>query len=165
MRSGAPGRALWGCALALAAMAAIGCGSGRDEVLAPAEPVTAPDDGSNTTEAETRPTPQLVLLVSIDTLRADHLGVYGYERFTSPTLDVFAAEGTVFEDASATAPWTLPSHATMLTGLFPMSHQVMTFSTSLDPSRTTLPAMLAADGWQTAAAVSTGWLRRERYNL
>ena len=50
---------------------------------------------------------------------------------------MFAGEGVVFEDASAAAPWTLPSHATMLTGLFPMTHRVMTFATSLDPERAT----------------------------
>jgi len=106
-----------------------------------------------------------VLLVSIDTLRADHLGLYGYPRFTSPTLDMLGAEGAVFEDASATAPWTLPSHTTMLTGLTPRTHQVVTFSTSLDPETPTLAGRLREQGWKTGAAVSTGWLRRERYNV
>ena len=70
--------------------------------------------------------PRTIVLISIDTLRADHLGVYGHPRFTSPILDAFAAEGVVFDDASATTAWTLPSHASMLTGLFPRSHGVMT---------------------------------------
>src|SRR6185295_18739201 len=59
------------------------------------------------------------LLISLDTLRPDHLGSYGYRRPTSPTIDaLLAARGTVFERAFATSPWTFPSHASMLTGLY-----------------------------------------------
>ncbi|MBI5364924.1 MAG: sulfatase [Planctomycetes bacterium] len=58
-----------------------------------------------------------VLLVSIDTLRADHLGCYGYPRDTSPNLDRFASEGVLFERAVSTTSWTLPAHISMLTGL------------------------------------------------
>lgn len=66
-----------------------------------------------------------VLLVSIDTLRADHVGCYGYARPTTPALDRFAAEHAVrFAHAFAEAPWTLPSHVTMLTGLHPLTHGV-----------------------------------------
>lgn len=109
--------------------------------------------------------PRLVILVSIDTLRADHLGSYGYERFTSPMLDLLAAEGTLFEDASSAAPWTLPSHATMLTGLYPLTHQVVALATALDPEVATLPSMLAESGYRTAAVVSSDWLRRERHGV
>ena len=66
--------------------------------------------------------PRAIVLVSIDTLRADHLGLYGHERFTSPVLDEVARQGVVFEDASAPSPWTLPSHASMLSGLSPFQH-------------------------------------------
>jgi arylsulfatase A-like enzyme len=66
-----------------------------------------------------------VLIVSIDTLRADRLGCYGYGRETSPALDRFARERAVrFEHAIAEAPWTLPSHVTMLSGLHPLTHGV-----------------------------------------
>ena len=58
----------------------------------------------------------MVVLVSIDTLRADHLSSYGYERKTSPFLDTLAESGTRFEYARSASPWTLPAHATMLTG-------------------------------------------------
>ena len=75
--------------------------------------------------------PRAVVLISIDTLRADHLGAYGHHRFTSPVLDEFAAKGVVFEDASATTGWTLPSHASMLTGLFPLRHGVITGANAL----------------------------------
>ena len=59
-----------------------------------------------------------VVLVTIDTLRADHLGCYGYARATSPVLDAFAAAGTRFAEARSQAPLTAPSHASILTGTF-----------------------------------------------
>ena len=64
-----------------------------------------------------------VILIVVDTLRADHLGLYGYDRPTSPTLDAWAAEGRVFEHAFAPAPWTLPSFASIYTGRWPLIHQ------------------------------------------
>lgn len=57
-----------------------------------------------------------VIVIAIDTLRADHLGLYGYERETSPRIDALAAEGVVFDHAFATASWTLPSMTSLLTG-------------------------------------------------
>jgi hypothetical protein len=66
--------------------------------------------------------PRNVVLVSIDTLRPDRLGFYGAVRPTSAVLDRLAADGTVFDVAVAQAPWTLPSHATMLTGLYGCVH-------------------------------------------
>ena len=64
-----------------------------------------------------------VILIVADTLRADHLGLYGYDRPTSPNLDSWAAEGRVFEHAFAPAPWTLPSFASIYTGRWPLIHQ------------------------------------------
>jgi len=66
--------------------------------------------------------PTNIILISIDTLRADHLGCYGYERPTSPTLDQLACEGLLFEDVTSTSPWTLPAHGSLLTGLYPNRH-------------------------------------------
>ncbi|HUR29056.1 MAG TPA: sulfatase [Planctomycetota bacterium] len=63
-----------------------------------------------------------ILLVSIDTLRADHLGAYGYERNTSPAIDALAREGTVFENAWSTTSWTLPAHVSLMTGLPVSAH-------------------------------------------
>ena len=63
-----------------------------------------------------------VLFVVLDTTSARHLGTYGYHRATSPQLDAFAEEGVVFENAFSAAPWTLPSHCSMFTGLLPNSH-------------------------------------------
>ena len=64
-----------------------------------------------------------VIVVVADTLRADHLGLYGYARPTSPHLDVWAEEGRVYERAFATAPWTLPSFGSLYTGRWPMRHR------------------------------------------
>ena len=106
-----------------------------------------------------------VVVISIDTLRADHLGVYGYERFTSPTLDGLAAEGVLFEDASATAPWTLPSHASIFTGSFPKSHGVTSMKKALSEEVPTLTRRLSENGWRTAAVVNSTWLKRESFGL
>src|SRR5262245_9765275 len=66
-----------------------------------------------------------VVLVSIDTLRADRLGAYGAHRDTSPRLDALATESTLFETVVAPAPWTLPSHASMMTGLYGCAHGIV----------------------------------------
>ncbi len=65
-----------------------------------------------------------ILLVTFDTTRADRLSVYGYGRPTTPVLEGLAAEGTRFERAYSSAPLTIPSHSTMLTGQFPPTHGV-----------------------------------------
>jgi arylsulfatase A-like enzyme len=65
-----------------------------------------------------------VLVISVDTLRADHLGFHGYERATSPRLDAFVARGTVFDAAISTSPWTLPAYGTLFTGMEPAHHRV-----------------------------------------
>ena len=95
-----------------------------------------------------------VLLISIDTLRADHLGTYGYQRGTSPKIDAFANEAIVFENAFSQAPWTLPSHATMLTSLYPSVHRADTYSARLSPKVLTLPEILRENGYQTLAVTS-----------
>ena len=60
-----------------------------------------------------------VILIAIDTLRADHLGVFGYSRNTSPNIDAFAQDARIFENFYSNAPWTLPSFSTMFTSLYP----------------------------------------------
>jgi arylsulfatase A-like enzyme len=76
------------------------------------------------TGRETPKAPPNVLLVSIDTLRADHLSCYGYERLTTPRIDALAQEGVLFERTFATTSWTLPSHISMLTGLTISAHGI-----------------------------------------
>ena len=70
------------------------------------------------------PPPPSVLLVTLDTTRADRLGCYGYEDASTPNLDRLAAEGVRFDDAVSPTPLTLPSHATIFTGLAPRRHGV-----------------------------------------
>ena len=77
-----------------------------------------------------------VVLLSLDTLRADHLSCYGYGIPTSPELDTFAAGATRWTECYSTAPWTLPAHASLFTGLFPGEHGAHT--TQLAPDRSTV---------------------------
>jgi len=69
--------------------------------------------------------PRGIILISLDTLRADHLGIYDYHRNTSPFIDAFAKENIVFENAIVQSHWTLPSHMSIMTSLYPSSHGVL----------------------------------------
>ena len=90
--------------------------------------------------APRRARPRRVVVLFIDTLRADHLGLYGHERDTSPWMDALGARGTTFTQARSVAPWTLPAYRSLLTGRRPR-----------DWARgPTLPATLRARGWATA---------------
>ena len=91
-----------------------------------------------------------VVLIVVDTLRADHLSQYGYERATSPALDDFAARATRFSSCWAPASWTTPSTASILTGLFPAEHGAHARGAALPEEALTLPELLQAAGWRTA---------------
>ncbi|MCH2173117.1 sulfatase [Myxococcota bacterium] len=91
-----------------------------------------------------------IVLVSIDSLRADHLGCYGYEPETSPTLDALAELGARFENAMSTTSWTLPSHAALFTGMFDTTHGLVDNGLRLHPGHTTLAETLRGAGYQTA---------------
>ncbi len=95
-----------------------------------------------------------VLLVTVDTLRPDHLGFGGARRPTSPNIDALAARGVVFTRAYSQAGWTLPSIASILTGRYPRDHGATDFHWSLDATLPTLPEILRARGYQTAGFVS-----------
>ena len=98
-----------------------------------------------------------VVLVSCDTLRADHLSCYGYERETSPFLDAWAHEEAVlFKNAIVNETWTLPSHMTMFTGLQPKHHGV-TKTADLAEETTTLPELLRRHGYLTAGFTGHAW--------
>jgi arylsulfatase A-like enzyme len=99
-------------------------------------------------EAPTTPPPD-ILLVSIDSLRADHLGCYGYGRDTSPTIDRLAAEGVRFETAVSTTSWTLPAHAALFTGLYDPAHGTTDVYYRLAPGYPTLAEHLQDAGWTT----------------
>ncbi|MGF1496194.1 MAG: sulfatase [Elainellaceae cyanobacterium] len=93
--------------------------------------------------------PDIVFLV-LDTQRADRLSCYGYPLQTSPHLDELAADATIFRSAVAAAQWTVPSHASMFTGLYPSAHQVLQSYSVLPDELTTLAERLSAGGYLTA---------------
>jgi len=103
-----------------------------------------------------------VVFITIDTLRADHLGCYGYERPTSPFLDSLAAEGTMFEDPVAPAAWTKPSTGTILTGLYPSRHGALHHGSllQLPEGQRTMAEAFQASGRVTAGFVTNPNIKR-----
>ena len=121
-----------------------------------------------------------VLLITLDTTRADRLGLYGYEPSRSPSLDQLGAEAIVYDNAVSTSSWTLPSHASILTGKYPMSHGArfdpkgplvlahgiegpegwrQYRARGLATDEITLASLLAGDGYRTAAVVAGPWMK------
>ena len=119
------------------------------------------------TPASTAPTAQRdnILLITLDTTRADRIGAYGYARARTPRLDRLAAEGARFDAAFSTAPITLPAHASIFTGLYPFEHGVRNNGNFyLEDRFETLATKLQANGYRTGAFVSAFVLDR-RYGL
>lgn len=102
-----------------------------------------------------------VIVITIDTLRADRLGCYGYERPISPNIDEFAANSMLFEQAVCQSPQTLPSHTSIFTGLHPRTHKAISHESIVDGSVTTLAEILKDRGYGTAAFVSSHVLDRD----
>lgn len=115
--------------------------------------------GGRVSEIPTGPTP--VILIDIDTLRADHLGAYGYARPTSPHLDRFSAESVRFEWAFSQAPNTPPSQASILTSLYPSTHGRIRDEQVLPAGITTLAEHFQQAGYETAAFVDGGLMAAE----
>lgn len=127
------------CAAAAAALALAGmggCGSGE-----PARPN--------------------VLLVVIESTRADHVSAYGYARATTPAIDALAASGTLYENAIATAPWGLTAHASILTGLHPTEHAAVFDHPVLEESLETLAERLRKNGYATFAVSTDSRVNRQ----
>lgn len=99
-----------------------------------------------------------VLLVSFDTLRADHLGSYGSPRPTTPHLDAFAEQALLFESAQTSFPSTTASHMSLLTGLYPRVHGVRRPTLQLSPAAATLGEILAGAGFATAGFTENGMI-------
>jgi choline-sulfatase len=97
--------------------------------------------------------PPDVFLVTIDTLRADHVHCYGYDKIQTPALDGLANDGFRFAQAFTPSPLTNSSHTTILTGLLPSSHGVTDFAVPLDESHPTMAELLKARGYKTAAFI------------
>ena len=121
-------------------------GLGSCEAYARRGPLRAPCAGCN------------VVLISLDTLRADHVGAYGYPRPTTPNIDALAAQSVVFEQAVSQSAWTRPAHASMLTGLYPAEHGIVSIARglALAPTQPTLATTLAEHGYATAAFTGGG---------
>lgn len=99
-----------------------------------------------------------VLFVVLDTVRKDHLTPYGGDRATTPTLDRFADEALVYEEAVTQAPWTLPAHASMFTGRYPSGHGATQESPYLPPGIGTLAEALSTAGYRSACYTSNAWI-------
>jgi arylsulfatase A-like enzyme len=131
----------------------------------PARPASPPPPPAATADAS-RPD---VVLISIDTLRADHLGLYGRAPSLTPNMDQLGAEGVVFKRAVSASPWTVPSLSSMLTGLPAVRHDAgrplksgLTFLRSpLGDSYTTLAERFAASGYKTHAVTTNAFVSAE----
>ena len=97
------------------------------------------------------PTP--VILVSIDTLRADHLSAYGYRAVQTPNIDAFAEQGTLFAHADSQIPLTLPSHTSLFTSTYPFQNRIEENAERVPPGAVTLASVLKSHGYKTAAFV------------
>lgn len=99
-----------------------------------------------------------VILISIDTLRADHLGVYGYRRETSPNIDALAAESARFVNVYAPSPWTLSSHVSLLTSLNCVHHQVYQEDQRMDPELVTVAELMRVNDFFCSAFTGGGFV-------
>ncbi len=106
------------------------------------------------TANDTAPRAPNVILISLDTVRPDHLEMYGYTRPTSPNLAELARDSVVFDAAFASEPWTLPSHMSMMTSLYPLAHGVLSKDTRLNEEVTTLAEVLGETGYTSTAFVA-----------
>ena len=114
-------------------------------------PPGPPTPAAGAAPASARPN---VVLITIDTLRADHLGAYGHDRPTSPWMDALAAQGAVFEDCTSTSSWTPPAMASLMTAVYPHQHGYETAATQL-----TLPCSLVCRTLQAQASAPLRCLR------
>ena len=99
-----------------------------------------------------------IVLVVLDTVRAENTSTYGHTRKTSPTLDRLAAEGALFEDATSPSTWSMPSHASLFTGRYPSSHGAHGEHLELDQRFPTLAQVLVARGYETYCFTSNAWI-------
>src|SRR5262245_8980462 len=136
-------------AVALAALGAAGAAAGGIALSQP----TAPQ----------RDAPANVVVITLDTTRADRLSPYGFQDVAMPALDRIAREGIVFDQATSVVPLTLPAHTSLFTGLFPPAHGVRdNASPALADSETTLAEVLRGRGFRTGASVSSVILAADR---
>lgn len=116
------------------------------------------------TASQQKRIPSSVILISVDTLRADHLSCYGYRRKPTPHIDALAESGTIFAQADSQVPLTLPSHVTLLTSTYPFASGVEDNAAELGPQAVTLAGVLKAHGYRTGAFVG-GFVLDARFGL
>ena len=142
----------------------VGCGEPKGDRNEPSQPARnqaaapAPQVRPNPAAAKRAGRPN-ILLISLDTVRADHLSCYGYGKQTSPAIDRFAAKSIRFAQCRAQAPWTLPSHMSLFTSMLPSANGVDNLNKILPPETKTLAQLLQDAGYQTAALVNNGQMR------
>jgi arylsulfatase A-like enzyme len=105
-----------------------------------------------------------VILISIDTLRADHLSAYGYTKIRTPNIDSLGDKGTIYLRIDAQVPLTLPSHTSLLTSTYPFANRVQANAENLPPGAVTLASVLRASGYRTGAFIGSIILDK-RYGL
>ena len=101
-----------------------------------------------------------IVIVCVESIRADHLGCFGYDRDTSPAIDSLAAAGVLWTNCQSQAPWTLPAMATLWTGLSPLAHQAGWADSAyqpIDAKLPSIPSILAARGYTTAVFAGSGF--------
>jgi choline-sulfatase len=101
-----------------------------------------------------------VILISIDTLRANHLGAYGYRKIQTPNIDSFAQQGTIFTEVSSQIPLTLPSHTSLFTSIYPFENGIEENAEVVPAGAVTLASVLRSHGYKTAAFVGSNILDR-----
>jgi len=102
-----------------------------------------------------------VLLIILDCVRPDRMSCYGYHKNTTPNMKMISGESTVFENAISVAPWTLPSHASIFTGLYPSEHGATTWSSKMRFDVKTLADIMSENAYETAAVChNDGWISK-----
>lgn len=158
----------WSCGLALGAILALvaGCDDGKSRPVTVVGEEAAPAANGETTQPGMSRLVDRVVLLSLDTLRADRLGFLGWQRGTSPNLDALARRGVVFDAARTQSSQTAPSHASIFTSLYPGAHGIVNVhggdaeSPVLPPGAVTLAEQLGRGGVRSVAFVSGGNLTR-----
>ncbi len=113
--------------------------------------------------ARSQPSPSIIL-ISVDTLRADHLSCYGYNRWHTPNIDALTRGGSLFLQVSSQVPLTLPSHVSMLTSSYPFANGITDNGQQLEPGQVSLASILKSHGYGTAAFVG-GFVLDRRFGL
>jgi len=137
-------------------------GGGADPDLSVDRSRPAADRVRSTGESPASPAPRRILLITCDTLRADRLGCYGYERAQTPNIDGLARQGVLFRNHYVQAPATGPSHASILTGRYPWEHRVVANGSKFRPEEVSLSEVFQEQGYQTVAWIACGILLRQQ---